>query len=390
MNGTYDVAVVGLGPIGGGALRRLAASGVRCIGIGQAEPGVWAEHPGVFASHYDSGRVTRHLDETFEWAELARRAIADYPTVEATSGIGFHHPSGLVFATDDPAGVERLRETARWLAEHGVHIGTGRDGLDDRVSIPAGCEVFTEGPPAGHVDPRRMVAAQQECARRSGAEVLRGEVTSIDRVAGGWTLGTSAGAVSAERVVVAAGPHTGELLPQVHPWLDVRAETVVMAGLDAGERQRLTGLPATLAPVDDERFLDVYLVPPTPYPDGVVRVKLGATRHDPIRVPDAASRRTWMRGDRHLEDLAPLRRLTEALLPGLRADTWASKPCLLTDTASGVPIVDHLDDGLVLAAGCNGYAAKSGDAIGALAATLVVEGRWTDAVLDAVRFRAPG
>jgi sarcosine oxidase len=344
----------------------------------------------VFASHYDSGRVTRHLDETVEWAELARRAIADYPSVEEASGIAFHHPSGLVYATDDPASAARLHETARWLAGHGVTIGTGRGGLDDRVSIAAGSEVFTEGPPAGHVDPRRMVAAQQECARRDGAEVLRTEVTSIERVSGGWSLATAQGTVTAGRVVVAAGPHSGELLPQAHPWLDVRAETVVMAELDDDEQRRLTGLPAILAPVDDERFLDVYLVPPTRYPDGVVRVKLGATRHDPIRVPDAASRRTWMRGDRHLEDLAPLRRFTEALLPGLRAATWATKPCLLTDTVSGLPIVDHVDDGLVLVAGCNGYAGKSGDAIGALAASLVVEGRWTDPVLDAARFRAPG
>jgi sarcosine oxidase len=234
-----------------------------------------------------------------------------------------------------------------------------------------------------------MVAAQQACARRDGAELLAAEVTSIERVGGGWALTTAHGAVTAERVVVAAGPHSGELLPQVHGWLDVRAETVVMAELDDDEQRRLAGLPATLAPVDDDRFLDVYLVPPTPYPDGAVRVKLGATRHDPIRVPDAVARRTWMRGDEHLDDLAPLRRLTEALLPGLRAGNWITKPCLLTDTAAGLPIVDHVDDGLVFAGGCNGYAAKSGDAIGALAAALVLEGRWTDEVLDAERFRHP-
>jgi sarcosine oxidase len=219
--------------------------------------------------------------------------------------------------------------------------------------------------------------------------VLTAEVGAIERVAGGWAVVTTHGTVTAERVIVAAGPHSGELVPPAHGWLDVRAETVVMARLDADEQQRLAGLPATLAPVDDECFLDVYLVPPTPYPDGAVRVKLGATRHDPIRVPDAAARRTWMRGDRHLEDLAPLRRFTESLITGLRARDWITKPCLLTDTASGRPIVDHVDDGLVLAGGCNGYAGKSGDAIGALAASLALHGTWTDPVLDATRFRAP-
>lgn len=388
--GRYEVAVVGLGPIGSGALRRLAASGVRCIGIGQTEPEQWSAHGGVFASHYDSGRVTRHLDETPEWAELARRAIADYPTVEATSEILFHHPSGLVYATDDPAAVGRLERVAHTLALHGVLVSHGHEHVDPRVAIDPRATVFTEGAPAGHVDPRRMVLAQQECARRDGADVWAGEVRSIERTTDGWRLVTiDDQQYTAARVLVAGGPHTGELLRRTANWFDVRAETVVTAVLDDDERRRLTGMPSTLAPVTDERFLDVYLVPPTPYPDGSVRIKLGATRHDPIAVPDAAARRAWMRGERHLDDLGPLRAFTEALVPDLRATDWISKPCLITDTASGLPIVDHVDEGVVVAAGCNGYAGKSGDAIGALAAGLLLEGRWTDEHLDATRFAAP-
>ncbi|HQF96541.1 MAG TPA: hypothetical protein PLS46_20405, partial [Microthrixaceae bacterium] len=58
----YDVAVVGLGLIGSGALRALTDAGRRCVGVGPGEPADWSNHPGVFASHYDSGRITRHLD----------------------------------------------------------------------------------------------------------------------------------------------------------------------------------------------------------------------------------------------------------------------------------------------------------------------------------------
>ena len=56
----YELAVVGLGLIGAGALRAASASGCRAIGIGSPEPAVFADHDGPFASHYDSGRVTRH------------------------------------------------------------------------------------------------------------------------------------------------------------------------------------------------------------------------------------------------------------------------------------------------------------------------------------------
>lgn len=50
-------------------------------------------------------------------------------------------------------------------------------------------------------------------------------------------------------------------------------------------------------------------------------------------------------------------------------------------------MIDHVDDGVVTVAGCNGYAAKSSDALGALGVSLALEGRWTDAVLDGESFR---
>ena len=40
-----------------------------------------------------------------------------------------------------------------------------------------------------------------------------------------------------------------------------------------------------------------------------------------------------------------------------------------------------------MAVGSNGYAAKSADAIGALAAGLVVNGHWTDPELDEESFK---
>lgn len=387
----YDVAVVGLGPIGAGALRTAAGSGARVIGIGSPEPADLEAHDGVFASHYDSGRVTRHVDATWEWAELARRAIADYGTIAARSGIEFHRPVGVVYATHDPAEIAAVDAVVARLRAGAIDVERRSGYADERVALEAGATCFVEGGPAGHIDPRRLVAAQVACAAAAGATVQRTVARSLTRVGGGWRLELATGdAVEAERVVVAAGPHTDEVagLPVV-PAVSVRAEVVVMATVDADEQRRLAGLPSILAPVDDPVFLDVYLVPPTDYPDGAVRIKLGATRHAPIAMDDAPSRRAWMRGAAHAADLTALRRLTEQLIPGLRAGAWATKPCLITDTPSGLPYVDHLDDGLVLAAGCNGYAAKSGDAIGALAARLALNGAWTDPGLDAARFAIP-
>jgi glycine/D-amino acid oxidase-like deaminating enzyme len=93
-----------------------------------------------------------------------------------------------------------------------------------------------------------------------------------------------------------------------------------------------------------------------------------------------------MRGADHAEEMPALRGLVKALVPGVAAVAWETAPCLITETPSDLPYLDHVAEGLVLAAGGNGYAAKSANAIGELAARLVLEGRWTDPVLDPARF----
>jgi glycine/D-amino acid oxidase-like deaminating enzyme len=157
----------------------------------------------------------------------------------------------------------------------------------------------------------------------------------------------------------------------------------VLARVSGEEQKRLSGLPSIIVDDTNEHF---YVVPPTQYPDGHVYVKLGATRHEPsVLTPD--ERRQWMAGTRHQADLDWLRDLMLGVLPGLRADAWSTKPCLIPDTPTKLPYVEIVEPGLVMAVGTNGYAAKSADAIGSLAAGLVLDGCWTDADLDEESFR---
>ncbi len=183
--------------------------------------------------------------------------------------------------------------------------------------------------------------------------------------------------------MVAAGPHADELEGVPRPLIDVVAETVVLARVSAAEQQRLAGLPSIIVDgVDDH----LYIVPPTEYPDGNVYVKLGATRHEPW-ILGPAERRQWMRGRDHEADLDWLRTLMLGVLPDLQAESWSTKPCLIPDTPTKLPYVEVVEPGLVMAVGTNGYAAKSADAIGALAAGLVVNGEWTDPDLDEQSFK---
>ncbi len=398
-----DVAVVGLGLIGSGALRHLATAGVDVIGVGPAEPEPdrWAAHEGVFASHYDSGRITRRLDPRFEWAELARRAINQYATIAADGGIAFHQAPGTLFASADPDRIAAIVAVAERLGSPHEVLGSAAEGLrttddgrvlaaDGRLALPAGSTVIAEPGPAGFVDPRRMLGAQLAAAERHGARTIRERALAVEPDGHGWLIAAADGTtVWADRVLLTTGAHSDELAPAAGFAGVVRPETVVLATLGPAEQQRLAGLPSVLATLTGGSFVDLYQVPPTAYPDGTVKLKLGATLREwsPLRMGE--ERRAWMRGDEHRRHLPELRALVEALVPGLRAEAWDTKPCMITDTPSGLPTVDHLAPGLVLAAGGNGYAAKSADAIGALAATLLQQGRWTDPVLDSAPFALP-
>lgn len=381
-----DVVVVGLGLVGSAALRSLAEAGTEVVGIGIDEPADRTTHTGPGASHWDSGRVTRHLDPRWEWAVLATRSIAGYADLEARSGIAFHRPAGAWMAELDPARTEAIVAVARRLGVvHHVDVLDGPAPRRGLLRFPEGTTVVREGAPAGHIDPRRMRDANLTVARSAGAEANPAEVVALDRVGGRWRVRDRTGHdVVADRVLVAAGPHADELVGGVG--LRTRAEAVVLATLDLDEAARLADLPSVLARIRHPRYADLYLVPPTTYPDGTVRLKLGATS-DPYRfLDDPAERRAWIGGDEHGAELDDLRSLLTDLVPDLRASAWDTAPCLITETPSDLPVVAEVEPGLVVAAGGNGYAAKSANALGALAAELARTGEWLDPELGAEAF----
>lgn len=384
--GPYDVAVVGLGLVGAAALRHLSAAGLSCAGIGPAEPSDWSSHRGVFASHYDSGRITRRLDKQREWAVLASRSIEEYAGIESASGVDFHQPVGVLMAEVDDARLASTVSVGRALGVDFETYAPGEPFGDDRVVMPSTATVLRERAPGGFIDPRRMLAAQLTVAAQQGAALVMQQVTGIaPRAGGGWRVRTAGGDVlDAAQVVIAAGPHADELegLPR-HPHLEVLAETVVLARVSRSEQLRLDRLPSII--VDDPVHDHLYTVPPTTYPDGFAYVKLGAT-HRKERVLTPRERSEWMTGDRHAEDLDWLSGLMLGLLPGLQVEAWLTKPCLIPETPTKLPYLEIVEPGCVMAVGGNGYAAKSADAIGALAAGLVVNGRWTDTELDESAF----
>lgn len=381
-----DVAVVGLGLIGGAAVRHLAERGHSVVGIGPAEPELLSAHRGPFASHYDSGRITRRLDARYEWAELAARSIADYPQLEARSEIRFHRPVGFLFVRRDPDGIDHQRAVID-LLDLPVDVFPSEQ-LESEYRFLPGFTVLAEPVPAGFVDPRLMLAAQLTVAQGHGATIKRGWAIAVERVGDGVRVRCDDGsAVEADRVLLATGPYLNDLVP-LRLAARVVPEAVVLGRVADDEAARLSELPSMVYLPDLPGYEDVYVVPPARYPDGHAYVKIGGSIVGVGGMETADEKRAWMSGPAADQQLSRLRTMLETVMPGVAFGGFSAKPCLITDTAHGLPYLDQVDEGLFVAVGGNGHAAKSSDAIGALAAGFVATGEWPDAALDRASFRA--
>ncbi len=373
----FDVAIIGRGMIGSAAARHLAESGLSVAVVGPDEPSDWSSWTGPFASHFDEGRITRVSDRHPAWSLAARRSIERYGDIEARSGIVFHHPVGLVISTPDlntwlatsqanGAAVEAV--DAEWVAET-----TG-------IAVPDGAPVAYETAPAGFVNPRALVAAQNVLARRAGASIVAEAARSIEHRSGGQGLVIAGpwGSVDARRVIIATGSFGHGLLTAEDEFrlgLVRRPRTVILAELGQDTDGETRAVPSLIMrDQTDDRLASIYWVPPVAYPDGRTYLKIGgvlAVDQEIAAGPDPHGELVdWFHGSGDPNEADALRSALAARLPGRPILSSATVPCVYTGTASGLPIIDWLDDGLAVAVGGNGAAAKSSDELGRLAAAL--------------------
>ena len=383
MQQTFDVAVIGNGMMGSAATRYLSATGQRIVAIGPGEPEDWHSHQGVFASHYDQGRITRIIDPDPVWAHLAARSIEVYPEIEAQSGITFHQRAGgLRVSPDVTASVDTINQAEAVGKEYGaIYSRLTAAELAQRfpfLQFTDGTTALWERGGAGYINPRSLVRAQLTIAEKQGANIVRETVTGIVKRRDGVELTTDAGTqVLARKVLVAAGGYTNHLLERK---LDLRpkAVTTLLAELSEAEVKRLHGLPTLIWRLADNSWLaSIYAAPPIRYPDGKMYLKIGGTLKAPLYMHTPEEFRTWFHSAGNPDESDALRAVLLTLLPGLQVTAFQTKPCVYTLTAHNRPYVDQLDDQIFVVAGGCGSSAKSSNEIGRMAALLVEKERWT-------------
>jgi sarcosine oxidase len=378
-----DIAVIGNGMIGAAATRYLSATGLRVAGIGPGEPENWKTHQGVFASHYDQGRITRIIDPDPVWGLLGKRSMALYSEIEARSGIKFHHPASCLRVSPDP-------ETPGDMLLQAEQVGRELDaaftleredeGLNEIfpfLRFPSGSLALWERGGAGYINPRQLVQAQLTIAGQQGAAIILEAAVAIKTGPSGVTVTTTAGQeIQAHKVLIAAGAYSGWLLGRP---LDLRrkAVTVLLAELPPAEAARLRAVPSIIYRLENHPVLaSIYSLPPILYPDGKTYLKIGGTLRATKYVHSTDEVRDWFHTDGNPMEVEALREVLLTMIPDLAAASFQSKPCVVTYTAHDRPYIDQLDTAIYLAAGGCGASAKSSNEIGRIGALLVGQDNW--------------
>ena len=373
----YKYAVVGKGMIGSAAARYLSQWSDGVVLIGPDEPnGDWSTHGGVFASHYDQGRITRRLDESLTWAMWGDRSINEYGKIEAKSGIRFHFPCGGIMVCEDSSdpesSVNQLRQTAWKLGTtFDTYTSEAYTTMRPEIALNKGLLVLHETNGAGYINPRALVAAQVKISEKQGADVVRETVTSIETDKNDVTLTTADGqTIRAERVMVSAGAWT-QFITGVDLGIVPYPRTVLLARIDESEAERLKEMPTIIFYEGCEHpdVYDFYILPPIQYPDGHTYIKLGGDLRQIVNPQSAAELEAWFHGDGSPIEAAGLEQVLYRVIPGLKTEAIMTKTCVTTHRSQGLPLIAPIieDRVMVATAGC-GAAAKSSNEIGRLSA----------------------
>jgi sarcosine oxidase len=393
MNQT-DYVVVGKGLIGSAAARYLGMTGKKVVLIGPDEPDDWSTHPGVFGSHYDEGRITRTHDPDPVWALLAQRSIAQYRTLENESGLPFHHKIGSLRVGLTP------EQSADYLPENDIDIRRAENSIEELdeealrnaypfLHFPKGLSGFSERGVAGYINPRLLIRAQVQLAERGGVEIVRERVSTVKKWKDEIEVETTGGETyRASRVLISAGAYSNSLLTR---WLDLtpRARTITLAETGELETARLKAMPTIILSRSFDPVLNsVYILPPIRYPDGKFYIKIGGDCEPVKEAHTAGELGAWFRAGGDVTEAANLKAVLLDVIPHLSAVSFLHKPCVVTYTSTNRPFIDQIDDGLYVATGGCGAAAKSSNEIGRLSARLVHTGSWKEETeLDEKDFR---
>ncbi|MEO7454801.1 MAG: N-methyl-L-tryptophan oxidase [Gemmatimonadaceae bacterium] len=353
----HDVLVVGLGAMGSAVLHHLAARGAKVVGVDRFDP------PHALGSTHGRSRIIR--EAYFEhpgYVPLVRRAYENWDALEQRSGMHlFARTGGLMIGAPDG---ELVRGASESAMQHDIDVE-----LLSATAIAARFPALAPGTNmvgvlerrAGVLFPEACVEAHLRLAREDGAEVRTStRVEAIETGSGRVRALTGAGVIDAQRVVLAAGPWTSELLAPLGVALPLRTERQTMHWLDSDASDaRFAPEQMPVALIEHAPGQMFYALPD--FGDGVK----AAVHHDGDFITiDAIAREVTESDTRPVLDLAA------RFIPAAPTRIRDSAVCVYTNTPDQHFVVDTLAAApqVTLVSACSGHGFKFASAIGEVVA----------------------
>ncbi|MFL5595790.1 MAG: N-methyl-L-tryptophan oxidase [Gemmatimonadaceae bacterium] len=382
---TYDTIVVGLGAMGSATLLHLARRGQHVLGLEQFTPG----HT-LGSSHGDSRIIRETYFEHPQYVPLVQRAHELWRDLEETTGTSLMRINGgLMIGPPDGMLITGTLRSAR--EHHLAHEVLSPDEVLARYPAfeLAANLVAVLDPRAGYLDPEACIRAHLEGARLGGASTRFDEtMLSWAPDGDGLRITTSRATYLSERLVLAAGPWTCQLAPELGLPLAIERQTVFWFEPDA----RIS--------YDEQSFpIYAYEFKPGTLCYGFPRMPRGvkaSIMHDGASVSDPLNVVRTV-GDTEVD---ALRIALRPILPSLAdARVRETAVCLFTNTPDHDFLIDFhpRNPRVLISSPCSGHGFKFASAIGELQADLLIDGttrfdlspfslsRWSDARVGSAR-----
>lgn len=219
---TADVAVIGAGFAGLWFAHMASRRGIRVVVLD-------AEAPGYGASGRNGGLMTGGLalspsDAVQQWGEalalnLYHRVVRAQQAIQEAAaqamGVSDFKPDGCLVLPADETEWQKLKESAAWLARHGLPGGivSGQDLPQILKDYWPGGLVY---PTDGSWQPMKLVRWLVRAIQSRGGEIYgRAAVRSIQEESGGVEVRTDQGQVVADYAVLAVNASLGWLVPSL-------------------------------------------------------------------------------------------------------------------------------------------------------------------------------
>lgn len=366
-----DVIVIGLGSMGGAAANALAQRGHSVLGIER----FWPSHDRG-SGHGGTRIIRQSYFEGLEYVPLLRRAYSGWRQLEEQSERSLMTLTGGIYIGDpgEATFTGALASAQHWGLPHDV---LSSDEITERFPAmrpaPHAMGLFEQN--AGFVDPEATTAANIQVATMHGAQLHFGE-TVLSWTAtpgGGVEVVTTRGRYGADRLVVAPGAWSEQLLGEVGAPVTPERQVVYWFGPDvtdgrpAASDYAVGTQPVFIEQTDGNRT--VYGFPVVP--GQIAGIKIGFFQDHTPTDPDAVQR------DVLPFEIAQMQSRALELFPHLTGQLLAASTCLYPSSPD-----DHFMMGLhpehsqvTVATGFGGHGFKFVPVVGEIVADLSTRGR---------------